>query len=146
MLNNGSAAAMLAAVCLSLGACQVDPTTINMGGPDCAPPIQGVQTIEENSRTPLCDGDTPATLKAIPTPAQMNELIATIESFGPGFGVSIDGFDRATMSVCASLLGKAAKSEIESSARKWFRNDGRNVSLKQSATIVDQIVAQGWCI
>lgn len=135
----------IAAIGLTVGGCGLSDGTGFGDEPDCGPPPKGVQTIDENTKLPLCEGESPDPPSA-PSVAESNEIISKIEGFGRKPGIEMDRFGWAMMSVCASLAGDASPAEIAPHAAKWFGRGDDNLSVAQSRSIVDLIETQGWCV
>lgn len=138
-------ASFVAALCLVSGGCGIlhgagfsDESKDN----DCSPP-KGVQTVEEYSNQTCSRNQKP-----LPQPSidQLNEIISKIQKFGPKPVFDVSRVATATFSVCVSLIGNAKPSEIAPPAEEWFSHKGNSLSLAQARSVVDLVVAQGWCV
>lgn len=82
----------------------------------------------------------------VPSDAEYNEIIKTIEGFGPKSRIDTDTFAVAPLNVCESLLRGASPAEIAPDAAEWFGSKDDNLTATQAEKIVDLIKTQGWCV
>lgn len=137
------AVATIAALCLTAGGCGLSDGAgfgdENDG--DCDPP-KSVQTVDE----PVVCLDGHLETMPVPSDAQYNEIIRTIEGFGPKSRIDPDRFAVAPMNVCVSLLRGASPAEIAPDAAEWFGSGRDKLTAAQAERIVDLVKTQGWCV